>query len=147
MRVMKQVKKDELVIDMFAGVGPYAIVIGKNTKARKVYAIDHNPKAIKYLKENITLNKLINVEALKGNALKLIKELPKADRIIMNAPRQNNQETLDIAKKRVKKGGIIHYYTTSEDLPIKTNLKILKQRRVIYYAPGKSHICLDLQKA
>jgi tRNA (guanine37-N1)-methyltransferase len=81
-RVIEQVKPGETVIDMFCGVGPYSIAIAK--KAREVYAIDHNPAAIKLLKENIKLNKVTNVKALKGDALELIKTLPKADRIIMN---------------------------------------------------------------
>jgi tRNA (guanine37-N1)-methyltransferase len=145
-RVMNQVKTKELIIDMFAGVGPYAIAIAKNTKAKKIYAIDHNAAAIKYLKENIKLNKLDNVEPIKGDALKKIKELPKADRVIMNAPRQNNQETLETAKTKLKPKGVIHYYITSEELPrIKLKgLKIINQRSVTDYAPGKTHECLDL---
>ncbi len=144
-RVIEQVKPGETVIDMFCGVGPYSIAIAK--KAREVYAIDHNPAAIKLLKENIKLNKVTNVKALKGDALELIKTLPKANRIIMNAPRQNNQATLNAAKARLKRGGIIHYYTTTEAAPINTKgLRLLKRRRVIEYAPGKSHECLDLKK-
>ncbi|MFA5406112.1 MAG: methyltransferase [Candidatus Nanoarchaeia archaeon] len=144
-RVMEQVKAGEVIIDMFAGVGPYSIAIAK--KAKMVYAIDHNQSAIKLLEENITLNKLTNIKAMKGDALELIKSLPKADRIIMNAPRQNNQASLDAAKEKLKRGGIIHYYTTTEAKPVNTKgFKLLKKKRVIDYAPGKSHECLDLKK-
>jgi tRNA (guanine37-N1)-methyltransferase len=144
-RVIEQVRPGEVVIDMFAGVGPYAVAIARNAKPEIVYAIDHNPQAIRLLKENITLNKLDNVKPIKGNALEVINDIPKADRIIMNAPRQNNQQTLNAAKKRIKKGGIIHYYTTSEKVIDLKGLKLVKKRRVIDYAPGKTHECLDLK--
>jgi tRNA (guanine37-N1)-methyltransferase len=144
-RIIEKVKPGEVVIDMFAGVGPYAVAIARNKKPEIVYAIDHNPSAIKYLKENITLNKVTNVKAILGDAIEAIRGLPKADRIIMNAPRQNNQKTLNAAKKRVKKGGLIHYYTTSEQVIDLKDLRLLKKRRVIDYAPGKSHLCLDLK--
>jgi len=147
LRIIQQVKPEETIIDLFAGVGPYTIGIAKNTKAKKIYAIDHNPKAIEYLLENRLLNKAHNVSVLIGNSLEIIKELPNVDRIIMNAPRQNNQETLEAAKEKIKKDGIIHYYTTNKKLP-KINLKdltIINQRKVIEYAPGKKHICLDLK--
>jgi len=145
-RVMNLVKPGEVIIDMFAGVGPFSIAIAKNSQAKIIYAIDYNPDAIKYLEENIKLNKLTNVKALTGDSLEIMKTLPKADRIIMNAPRQNNDKTLKAAEARLKKKGIIHYYTISENLPIKTKLKLINQRTVINYAPGKTHECLDLQK-
>ncbi len=146
-RITRLVKDDELIIDMFCGVGPFSITIAKNTKASQLYAIDHNPDAIALLKDNISLNKVDNIIPLLGNAIELIKDLPKADRIIMNAPRQNNLNSLSVAFNQLRSGGVIHYYTTSEALPVNFNgLKLINQRTVIKYAPGKSHECLDLKK-
>ena len=144
-RVVNLVKPNEVVIDMFAGAGPFSIAIAKNTKAKIIYAIDHNPEAVKYLKENIKINKVNNVTAIQGNAIEVMRSLPKANRIIMNAPRQNNEETLKAAKSKLKKRGVIHYYITSNALPINMQgLKIINQRIVTRYAPGKNHVCLDL---
>lgn len=150
-RVMNLVKNDEIIIDMFAGAGPFTIAIAKNRKPEHIYALDYNPSAIKLLKENITLNKLTNITAIKGDALKTIKELPKADRIIMNAPRQNTIDTLKAALKKIKPKGIIHYYTTTEapdlkDIKKLKGTRITNTRTVIAYAPGKAHLCLDIKK-
>ncbi len=145
-RVINQAMKNDIVIDMFSGVGPYAIPIAK--KALKVLAIDHNPKAVKYLLENIKLNKVKNIIAYEGDALEITKKLPIADKIIMNAPRQNNQKTLNTAIKKVKKGGIIYFYITDKRMN-EINYKgliLLNKRKVTEYAPGKAHYCLELMK-
>jgi tRNA (guanine37-N1)-methyltransferase len=45
------VREDEIVVDMFAGVGPFAILMAKTHRNVKVYAIDANPHAFEYLKK------------------------------------------------------------------------------------------------
>lgn len=64
---------------MFAGVGPYSILLAKSKKPAKVIAIDKNPDAVYYLKENISLNSVKNIEAIKampGKRQKGLQELP-----------------------------------------------------------------------
>lgn len=144
-RVIEQAKKNEVIIDMFSGVGPFTIPIAK--KVKHAYAIDHNADAIKLLEDNIKLNKINNVTALTGNAMELINTLPKAHRVIMNAPRQNNKETLKKAMEHTRKGGTIYYYTTTENEKPRVNgLRKIKERRVIDYSPGKQHICIEYRK-
>jgi tRNA (guanine37-N1)-methyltransferase len=58
-RVASLVEEDETVVDMFAGVGPFAILIAKTHQNVKVYAIDANPQAFEYLKKNIRLNRAV----------------------------------------------------------------------------------------
>ncbi|CCD23859.1 tRNA (guanine) methyltransferase NDAI_0C01990 [Naumovozyma dairenensis CBS 421] len=54
--VTKYFNMGEVVCDVFAGVGPFAVPAGK--KDVIVLANDLNPESFKYLKENITLNKV-----------------------------------------------------------------------------------------
>lgn len=55
-RLVKQYfQKGQVVCDVFAGVGPFAIPAGKKNVI--VLANDLNPESFKYLKENIILNK------------------------------------------------------------------------------------------
>ena len=56
-RVMQSVEDGEKILDMFCGIGPFPIVIAKN-KDVEITAVDINKEAIKYLNENIKLNKL-----------------------------------------------------------------------------------------
>ncbi|KHO55187.1 MAG: hypothetical protein QT10_C0005G0024 [archaeon GW2011_AR19] len=64
------IKKNEDVLVMFAGVGPYSICIAKNSEA-KVYSNEINREANKYAKLNIELNKVKDkVELIPGDIKK-----------------------------------------------------------------------------
>ncbi|MCK4287423.1 MAG: methyltransferase, partial [Candidatus Lokiarchaeota archaeon] len=52
-----RIQENEVIVDMFAGVGPFSIQIAKVNPV-KIHAFDVNPHAYKYLQENIELNKL-----------------------------------------------------------------------------------------
>ena len=62
-RIVDLLRKKDVVLDVFAGVGPFAIPAAKN-KHCTVYANDLNPHSFKYLKENTKKNRVSNaVEA------------------------------------------------------------------------------------
>jgi tRNA (guanine37-N1)-methyltransferase len=113
-RVASQVKNGETVIDLFAGVGPFAIQIAKKHEKARVYAIDMNPNAIALLKRNIAINRTEKqVMPFLGDARKVIREqlFGKADRVIMNLP-ETALEYVDVACEALKaRGGVIHYYS------------------------------------
>src|SRR3989338_10147230 len=54
-------KKGERVLVMFGGVGVYAIVIAKMSKAREVVSVELGRECSKYALENVRRNKLNNV--------------------------------------------------------------------------------------
>ena len=112
-RIASQVKAGETVVDLFAGVGPFAIPIAKNQKDVRVYAVDVNPDAIDLLKRNIAVNRAEKqVVPLLGDARQVVREQlsGKADRVIMNLP-ETALEFVDVACEALKpEGGIIHYY-------------------------------------
>ena len=113
-RIALSVKNGETVVDLFAGVGPFAIPIAKKINDVQVYAIDVNPNAITFLKRNIATNRVEKqLIPFLGDARKIVKEKlsGKADRVIMNLP-ETAIEYVDVACKTLKtKGGIIHYYS------------------------------------
>lgn len=113
-RVASLVKENETVIDLFTGVGPFAILIAKTRENVKVYAIDVNPQAIKFLKKNIRLNRVEGkVYPLLGDAKKIVKErlTGVADRVIMNLP-EKALEFVDVACEAIKPlGGTVHFYS------------------------------------
>ncbi len=109
MRVASLVRRGEAVMDMFAGVGPFSIMIAKHASPSVVYAIDINPDAVGYMRRNIELNKADKVMAIEGDAREVIFELPNVDRIIMNLPHSAIDFFAD-ALTRLNFGGTLHLY-------------------------------------
>ena len=119
-RVTKMVNGVENVIDMFAGVGPFSIMIAKHnsngSNLKRVEAIEINSEAFSYLLDNIERNNVGNiVNPHEGNARDIIENLKQSDRIIMNLPWKSD-EFLDLALTKINDNGVIHYYTFTEDV-------------------------------
>jgi tRNA (guanine37-N1)-methyltransferase len=116
-RVALQVKKNETVIDMFAGVGPFSVLIAKLCNDVKVYAVDVNPDAVRFLEKNVTANGVLGkVVPVLGDVRKVVKGKLRGttDRVIMNLP-ERAEKYVDVACEALKpEGGIIHYYEFSE---------------------------------
>jgi tRNA (guanine37-N1)-methyltransferase len=113
-RVASLVQNGETVIDLFAGVGPFAILIAKTHANVKVYAVDANPDAVKFLKRNVQLNRVADkVYPIFGDAKHVVEQklLAVADHVIMNLP-EKAIEFMNSACKAIKPiGGIVHFYS------------------------------------
>lgn len=153
-RIVEQVYDGEIVIDFFAGIGSFPISIASVKNAR-IYSIDINPEAYKYVQENIKLNKLVGeVIPIEGDVREVIKDLPYADRIIMNLP-GTAIEFLPLAVEHIKDGGIINYYefNSSEDDVIShvkdavgdNSFEVLNIRKVRSQSPGVWHFGVDVK--
>ncbi|MEM0482672.1 MAG: class I SAM-dependent methyltransferase family protein [Nitrososphaerota archaeon] len=115
MRIAALTRPDEVVADMFAGVGPFAIAIAKHAGA-KVFASEINPDAYSLLVKNIDLNRLTDhVVPLFGDSREMFSSsLVRADRIVMNYP-SDPFSFLDTALKILHGRGVIHLYGFAED--------------------------------
>ncbi len=172
LRVSNLVKKNEKVLVMFAGIGPYALVIAKKQPSAKITGIEANHDAIKYFKENLALNKNIYADkeyatlgkkpierirkaitVIEGDVKDIVPKLKeKFDRIIMPLP-QEAYKYLDVALKVAKKGAMIHLYYFCKVGEEKTEVKklIVKKTKPIKvvkcgaYAPRVNRVCADLK--
>ena len=158
-RVQEATNEGEEILDMFAGIGPFPIVIA-HEKNVNITAVDINEYAIKYLNENIKLNKLApnaHITAICGDTNEVaLNELKgkKFDRLIMNLPGLA-PEFLDLAVSLCKDGGVIHYYEFSDGFSQgieraqiaceKQNkeVEILNTRKVKSSSPGMWHVAID----
>jgi tRNA (guanine37-N1)-methyltransferase len=161
-RVASQVTENEFVIDMFAGVGPFSILIAKKLEQVRVCAIDINPAAVASLTRNVALNRVNKkVTPLLGDVREVIKArfTNSADRVIMNLPKAANAY-VNVACEALKpKGGVVHYYDlTRAPNPLETAcarlteevrqakrevVKILSTRRVRETAPFQWQVVVD----
>ena len=161
-RVTDSVKSGEIVVDMFAGVAPFSIMIAKYANPKVIYAFDKNKYAIDYGKKNIKINNVLNkIEIFHNDAKNVNKILnqkkAKADRVIMNLPFSAYlffKYALDIIGGR----GIIHYYDILGEEKINQRIGDLKriakeknvvltninQRKIKTYAPREFYIGIDI---
>ena len=165
LRIAALIQPGETVLNMFAGVGCYSIALAKHSEPMKVYSVDINPCAFKYLQENIRLNRVEkNVVAIKGDAKQVTEQALQnvADRVLMPLP-EKAYEYLDCALLALKPtGGWIHYYdfehANKNDDPVEkaakkvseklcrlcTDFKVNFGRIVRPIGPGWYQIVLDI---
>jgi tRNA (guanine37-N1)-methyltransferase len=110
LRIADRVGEGEKVLNMFAGVGPYSILIAKKTK---VWSCELNAAAFKFHVENNKLNKVErNIQMIEGDAMALPERLKGEgmfDRVLMPHPSQSNL-FLHAALSMLGQGGVAHYY-------------------------------------
>jgi len=139
-RIANLVQNGETVVNMFAGVGMFSVMIAKKKKCT-VYSIDINPIASKLCEKNIKSNKLVgNIVSINGDALQIIQEQlqNKSDRTLMLLP-ERSDEFLESAINATKDGGIIHYYSHIH-ADKKSNAGKLSEEHYLQVSPVKSEI-------
>ncbi|MCX6804243.1 MAG: hypothetical protein NTY48_06810 [Candidatus Diapherotrites archaeon] len=159
LRIAKEIKKGEIVGCWFSGVGPYPIVFSKHSKMKRAVAIELNPAGHSYAKKNLVLNKVNNVELVKGDVKKVYKKYKRVfDRIAMPLP-HTGYEFLKEAFFCIKPKGIIHFYeiivkgdfdTPTKQIVLsakesKRRVKLLRSARVRQFSPTKEQVVFDIQ--
>jgi tRNA (guanine37-N1)-methyltransferase len=158
LRVAKLVEPGDVVFDMFAGVGPFALFIAK--RGAKVVAVDKNPDAVRLMGENARLNRIDDIEILEGDAALMAERYESsADHVIMNLP-HTAHDSLEQAIRIAKDGGVVHYYAISpeEDLygrdtafveeaakAAGAKIRVLFRGIVRSYAPHQYNIVIDFE--
>ncbi len=142
MRIAGIVKPNETVVNMFAGVGCFSIIIAKHANVAKVFSIDANPTAVQFMQENIRLNRVYDkVIPLLGDSKAIVTSLLQhiADRVLMPLP-EKAFEYLPFAVSALKaSGGWIHYYAfehadKTENPTEKTKLEVAEKLDNLDYA-------------
>ena len=159
-RIANNVKNNETVLVMFAGIGAYAIAMTKKNPQSKVYAVEINSDAYDYMKTNIRLNRVdALVYPLKGDVRIVCENMDgKFDRVVMPYP-AGAHDFLDVAIKCLKKNGWIHFYTISKEgeedfakeqlaneaKKLGRNAIKITSRKVLPYAPRMWKRCVEAQ--
>ncbi|MEW6529105.1 MAG: class I SAM-dependent methyltransferase family protein [Candidatus Micrarchaeota archaeon] len=158
-RIAEEVKNGEKILALFAGVGPFPLVIAKTRKNCEIVAIELNPIAAEYLKKNIEINKTKDITAICGDVGEIVQRDYKnfADRILMPLPK-DAEMFLNAAYEGAKNGAIIHFYTFAdiknpfEDAKRKIfaylkneNVEIIFERIVRPFSPAYVQVAVDLK--
>jgi tRNA (guanine37-N1)-methyltransferase len=148
-RVVEQVEAGETAVDMFAGVGPYAVPLA--SRGADVVACDLNERAVDYLRENAARNGVADRvtaiasdvrDLVAGDARDLVagdaRDLvggadgdavdyaDSADRLVMNLP-HSADEFLDAAVALAGDDCVVHYYDIQhEDDPFTPGTRAIR---------------------
>jgi len=146
----------EDVVDMFAGIGYFCVPVAMKTSSCRVFGIEKNPVALRFLRENLRLNRIENVEVIEGDCRDVAGL--KADRILMGYF-PGTEMFLEKAFSFLRREGVIHFHNVCrrgelwrgplgmlETIALENGYrleKILHKRVVKQYSPCKVHVVVD----
>jgi tRNA (guanine37-N1)-methyltransferase len=152
-RVIGLVEPGEKVLVPFCGVGPF--VIPAAAQGAAVVAVEKNPAALRWLYENLALNRVADrVRVFQDDAFSLPGLVDtRFDRAICPTP-YGMDEILDVLTLLVREEGMFHFYTFKKEQQVagllnefeKKGLESRFHRRCGYVAPGVGRYVFDLQK-
>jgi tRNA (guanine37-N1)-methyltransferase len=130
-RIAEQVGEGETVINMFAGVGSFSIIIARDASVEKVYSIDVNPAAIRYMLKNVRVNGVYGkVVPILGDAKEIVEKRLShtADRVLMPLP-EKALEYLPYALLAIRGSeGWIHYHAFEHATKAENPMEKVKQK-------------------
>jgi len=126
-RVAKMVRAGERILNMFAGVGGYSIVISRLSRPSLVVSIDINPYAARYARINAELNRVAEInEVIEGDALLVARGFAREfDRVLMPLP-ELWRDALVASIGIVKRGGWLHPHLFVEARRKRESLDVAK---------------------
>lgn len=162
-------KKNALILDCFAGCGPYSVQIAHNHDVR-IFSVEKNPDAFNFFEKNVRLNS----KRLKGTISPFLGDfrdyfkskdgkscLNIADYIIMNLPERTNEFIPAIIPYvRNDDTYLVFYAFLKSTNPLEDaelNLinilhdnniyvKEIMQKRIVFsYSPNQNNICIDVK--
>ncbi|MFQ6013634.1 MAG: class I SAM-dependent methyltransferase family protein [Thermoplasmata archaeon] len=154
-RMGRVCRPSEEVVDMFAGIGYFALPMALHGGARRVVACEVNPTAFDYLRTNVEMNGAVAVEPRLGDCREVASE-NSGDRVVLGYLRDTFR-FLPMALRVLRGGGWIHYHEACPDRAVDRlerhlhaaaedagrTVETARRRRVKAYAPGVSHWVLD----
>lgn len=152
-------KPNEIVVDLFAGIGYFTLPMAVYSKPHKIFSCEINPISYEYLCQNIVLNHVTSqVEPILGDN-RVVAPKNVADRVVMGYF-DETERYLPVAFGCLKNGcGIIHYHTICSDTkfpdqPFQSvehiaksygvDVSLLTSKGIKSYAPGVIHGVLDI---
>ncbi len=154
----------EVVADLFAGIGYFAIPAARAGRAARVVAVEKNPIAYRYLVDNATLNDVADrLDAIEGDNRAI--DLPRGafDRVFLGYLPTAVPWIARATDLVRPEGGWIHVHTLGEaraalasaasevDRAIRASggrlLEPSRPREVKPYGPGRTHVVVDARVA
>ncbi len=152
--------KNEIVVDLFAGIGYFTLPIAVYSKSKKIFACEKNKVAFDFLCQNIVLNNVTDIVEPRMGDNRKVAPTNIADRVIMGYINETHKFLPIAIDCLINHTGIIHYHNTfADEIVPKKPMKIVEKeakkkgckaeilnfKNVKSYAPGISHYVFDIK--
>jgi tRNA wybutosine-synthesizing protein 2 len=160
-RLARMLSPGEVVVDLFAGIGYFALPAARHGRARRVIAVEENPDSYRYLVENVRRNALEGiVQPVPGDNRVVALPTGGADRVLLGYL----PDSLPWVRRRIEllrpEGGWMHLHlvrgardprgavearVTAEVHAAGRAVAELTVRTVKSYSPGREHVVADVR--
>jgi tRNA wybutosine-synthesizing protein 2 len=163
-RLGRLVQRGETVVDLFAGIGYFAIPAARADPSVRVVAVEKNPVAHRYLVENVGLNGVAGqVDCVLGENREVRVPLGASDRVVLGFLPDAIPWIGRALELLRDDGGWIHVHTTADarDALVSAQRAVEREvaargglvrepgraREVKPYGPGRTHVVVDARVA
>jgi tRNA wybutosine-synthesizing protein 2 len=160
-RVGRMIRPGETVVDLFAGIGYFALPAAVHGRAGRVHAVEKNPESFAYLDENVRLNGVGDrVTTYLGDNRSVDLPMAEADRVVLGYL-PSSLPWLPRALELLRRdGGSVHVHLIEgshgglarSEAAVRRRLESLgaevgpsSAREVKPYGPGRLHAVVDAQ--
>ncbi|MFC7201087.1 class I SAM-dependent methyltransferase [Halospeciosus flavus] len=157
-RMGEVVDAGEAVLDMFAGIGYFALPMARG--GARVTAVEKNPTSVGYLRENARLNDVADrLDARLGDCREVAPTVD-VDRVMMGYYDATERAYLDAALAAVRSGGVLHVHTACPETLLwdrpesrladaadaaEREIEVQARRVVKSHSEGVQHVVLDVR--
>ncbi|XP_043692125.1 tRNA wybutosine-synthesizing protein 2/3/4 [Telopea speciosissima] len=157
--------RDEVIVDLFAGIGYFVLPFLIRAKAKLVYACEWNPHAIEALRRNVEVNSVADRCIILEGDNRVIPPKGVADRVCLGLLPTSEGSWLTAVRALRSEGGILHIHGNVKDSEeqlwpehiVKSINDIIKSdgycwevsiqhvERVKWYGPHIRHLVADVR--
>ena len=124
------IKKDEVILEIGAGIGTLSVPMAK--KAKKVIAIEKDPVIADILRQIIVKEKIDNIQVINDDALKM--DFPYFDKVVSNLPYQiSSPVTFKLLEYKFKKAVLMYQLEFARRMNAKYDTKEYSRLSVALY--------------
>ncbi len=153
-RIGDAVREGERALDMYCGVGPYAVLLAK--RGARMVGVDVNPVAVELAWGNARSNKVEDrVDVVVGDATRVVPAMEAVfDRVVMNLP-HSAVEHVPFAVQALREGGVLHVGAMlpkddardeAQEIADRFGMELVELVNVRPYNPAVGHYTLDLSR-
>ncbi|KAF1887173.1 hypothetical protein Lal_00040770 [Lupinus albus] len=115
LRMAKLDCKDEVIVDLFAGIGYFVLPFLVRAQAKLVYACEWNPHALEALQHNLQANSVADRCIILGGDNRIMAPKNVADRVCLGLIPSSESSWVTAVRALRIEGGILHVHGNTKD--------------------------------